>query len=60
MKRPFELSDKELVLLYLMLKDRECPEERDRAQLLARVEKILFEFMTIDEVEHIRDYYRSL
>jgi hypothetical protein len=60
MKRPFDLTDKELVLLYLLLKERECPDERDKAALLARVEKILFEFMTIDEVEHIGDFYRSL
>ena len=60
MNRTFDLTDKELVLLYLLLKERACPDERARIQLLARVEAVLFEFMTIDQVEHMEDYFRSL
>ncbi len=60
MKRTLDLNDKELVLLYLLLRDRDCPHDVFRSHLAARVEQILFEFMTIDEVEHIHDYYRSL
>jgi hypothetical protein len=55
-----DLSDKELVLLYMVLKGLDTPDHVSKAQFTARVEKILFEFMTIEEVENITDFFRSL
>jgi hypothetical protein len=60
MKHNLDVTEKELVLLYLLLKERDCPDEPARARFLSRVEKIIYEFMTIEEVEHIDDFYRSL
>jgi hypothetical protein len=58
--RNVPLSDKELVLLYMLLRGDECPDEKARAQLISRVEKTIFEFMTIEDVEHITDFFHSL
>jgi hypothetical protein len=58
--RHLDFTDKELVSLYMLLKEGRCPDDMARVQLEAKVQNILFEFMTIEEVEHLDDYYRSL
>jgi hypothetical protein len=55
-----ELSEKELVLLYLLLKKKKLADPLPGALLTARIEKMLFEFMTIEEIENIEEFYRSL
>ena len=58
--RNIDFSDKELVLLYILLKGLPPPEDVTRVHLTSRIEKILFDFMTIGEVENITDYFHSL
>ena len=58
--RSIEVSDKELILLYMLLKGLDTPDPGVQTHLMTRVEKILYDFMTIEQVENIRDYFHSL
>ncbi|MBN2352599.1 MAG: hypothetical protein JXD23_08540 [Spirochaetales bacterium] len=60
MTRIFEFTDKELVLLYMLLKKKDVPDRLASAVLTAKIEKTLFEFMTIAEIENIEEFYRAL
>ncbi len=56
----FELTEKELVLLYMLLKKDHVPDPLSGSLLVSKIEKKLFEFMTIAEIENIEEYYRTL
>jgi hypothetical protein len=51
------LSEKELVGLYVRLKPRENDLDLILLNLLSRMEKILYQTMTIEEIETIQDIY---
>ncbi len=53
------LSDKELVGMYVWLKPRENELDLILLNLLSRMEKILYQTMTIEEIETIQDIYRK-
>ena len=53
------LSDKELVGLYVRLKPRENELDLILLNLLSRMEKILYQTMTIEEIETIQDIFRK-
>ena len=53
------LSDKELVGLYIWLKPRENDLDLILLNLLSRMEKFLYQTMTIEEIETIQDIYRK-
>ena len=60
MTRTYEFTDKELVLLYMLLTNKTVPDRFAGALLTSKIEKALFEFMTIAEIENIEDFYRTL
>ena len=53
------LSEKELIGLYMMLKDREESLDITMAKLLSRLEGKLYQKLTIEELENIGDLYMS-
>ena len=55
----FPLKDREIVAVYLMLKDRETELDTVALQLMDRLEKTLFSELTIDEFEKIRESYKK-
>lgn len=55
-----ELSLKDLILLYVDLKKNANPDPFRRERLCSRIEKMLFEQLTIEEMEHIEEFYRKL
>jgi hypothetical protein len=59
-EKNLELTDKELVLLYMILKEKDCPDKLEKSKLTAKIEKKLFETLTIEEIENIDAFYRSL
>jgi hypothetical protein len=55
-----EFSKKELVLIYMFLKQKTPPDQLQGALLIGKIEKWLFDFLTIDQIENIEEYYKSL
>jgi hypothetical protein len=55
-----EFSKKELVLIYMFLKHKTPPDQLQGALLIGKIEKWLFDFLTIDQIENIEEYYKSL
>ena len=53
----FQLKDREVLGVYLLLKDREAALDHDLLQLLDRMERTLYRELTIDEFENIRRSY---
>jgi hypothetical protein len=53
------LSDKELIGLFMMLKDREESLDITMAKLLSRLEGTLYQKLTIEELENIGDVYMN-
>jgi hypothetical protein len=61
-KAPFEggdflLQGREALGIYFMLKDRESELDETLLQLLDRLERALYQELTIDEFENIRNLY---
>jgi hypothetical protein len=61
-KAPFEGGDfplhgREVLYIYFMLKDRESELDETLLQLLDRLERELYQELTIDEFENIRNLY---
>lgn len=61
-KAPFEgkdfpLQEREVLGIYFMLKDRESELDETLLQLLDRLERELYQELTIDEFENIRNLY---
>ena len=61
-KAPFEggdfpLQGREVLGIYFMLKDRESELDETLLQLLDRLERELYQELTIDEFENIRNLY---
>lgn len=54
------LSQQELVALYLLLTS--CEQDLDSVQrdVFDRVSGRLYQLLSVEQVEHIEDYYRSL
>ncbi len=57
MTSEFPLKDREIVGVYLLLKDREAELDATLLQLLDRLERALYQELTIDEFENIRSRY---
>ena len=55
--RSFPLQGREVLAVYLMLKDREQELDETLLQLLNRLERGLYQELTIDEFENIRNLY---
>ena len=53
----FSLKGQEVLGVYLLLKEREQELEEPMLQLLDRLERALYQELTIDEFENIRDIY---
>jgi len=53
----FPLQGREALGVYFMLKDRESELGETLLQLLDRLERELYQELTIDEFENIRDLY---
>jgi hypothetical protein len=53
----FPLKGRETLGVYLLLKDREAELDETLLQLLDRLERALYQEMTIDEFENIRRSY---
>jgi hypothetical protein len=53
----FPLKDREILGVYLLLKDREAELDHGLLQLLDRMERTLYQELTIDEFENIRRNY---
>jgi hypothetical protein len=53
----FSLKGREVLAVYLMLKDREAQLDETLLQLLDRLERGLYRELTIDEFENIRNLY---
>jgi hypothetical protein len=54
------LVRKDLILLYIILKKDECPDALRKSFILAKIEKLLYEDLTIAEIENIEELYRRL
>jgi hypothetical protein len=65
-KAPFESKDfplqgREALGIYFMLKDRESELDETRLQLMDRLERELYQELSIDEFENIRNlYYKKI
>ena len=57
MNSEFLLKGKEILGVYLLLKDREAELDETLLQLLDRLERTLYQELTIDEFENIRALY---
>jgi hypothetical protein len=53
----FPLKGREILGVYLLLKDREAELDETLLQLLDRLERTLYQELTIDEFENIRALY---
>ena len=53
------LSGREFVAIYLFLKNREEGLDGTLMKLLARMERVLYERLSIDEFERLEELYRS-
>lgn len=51
---PISLSDTEIEALYVILKPREESLPEELAALLARMERALYDRLTIDQIERLR------
>ena len=54
----FSLKDREILAVYLMLKDSEGELDEILLKLLDRLSRQLYRNLTIDEFENIRELYR--
>ena len=57
MTSEFPLKGREILGVYLLLKDREAQLDETLLQLLDRLERTLYQELTIDELENIRKSY---
>ena len=57
MTSEFPLKGREILGVYLLLKDREAQLDETLLQLLDRLERTLYQELTIDEFENIRKSY---
>ena len=55
----FPLKGREVLAVYLMLKDTETELDETLLQLLDRLERGLYQELTIDEFESIRERYHD-
>ena len=55
----FLLKGREILAVYLSLKDREAELDETLLQLLDRLERILYQDLTIDEFENIHELYKK-
>ena len=55
----FLLKGREILAVYLSLKDREAELDDTLLQLLDRLERILYQDLTIDEFENIHELYKK-
>jgi hypothetical protein len=55
----FPLKGREILAVYLTLKEREAELDETLLQLLDRLERILYQDLTIDEFENIRELYKK-
>ena len=53
----FVLKGREVLAVYLMLKDREAQLDETLLQFLDRLERALYQELTIDEFENVRKLY---
>jgi hypothetical protein len=55
----FQLKGREILGVYLQLKDREAELDATLLQLLDRMERTLYRELTIDEFENVRTLYHK-
>lgn len=55
----FPLKDREVAGIYLLLKERERELDETMLKLLDRLERVLYQELTIDEFENIREKYMT-
>jgi hypothetical protein len=53
------LKDREVVGVYLLLKERERELDETMLKLLDKLERVLYQELTIDEFENIREKYTT-
>jgi hypothetical protein len=53
------LKGREILAIYLLLKDREAELDETLLQLLDRLARVLYQELTIDEFENIRALYET-
>jgi len=51
------LNKKDVICLFILLKQSDCSFFDSNARILKKIEEYLFTFLTIDQFEHIEDYY---
>jgi hypothetical protein len=56
----FPLKEREILAVYIILKDRETNLDDTQLQLLDRLERVLYRELTIDELENIRELYKKI
>jgi hypothetical protein len=56
-KTPFDLTEKELIGLYMTLKMKEQTLDDTMARVLLRIEKILYGRLTVEDMENIEKAY---
>ena len=54
----FAVKGREILGVYLLLREREQALDEPMLQLLDRLERALYQELTIDEFENIREIYR--
>jgi hypothetical protein len=59
LRSEFTLKDREILGVYLVLKDRENELDGTLLKLLNRLERELYRQLTIDEFERVRELYRE-
>ncbi|UCF97745.1 MAG: hypothetical protein JSV89_21650 [Spirochaetaceae bacterium] len=55
----FPLKGREILAVYLMLKEGEAELDETLLQLLDRLERTLYQQLTIDEFENLRENYKK-
>ena len=55
----FPLKDREVLGIYLLLKERERELDETMLKLLDKLERVLYQELTIDEFENIREKYTA-
>jgi cell fate (sporulation/competence/biofilm development) regulator YmcA (YheA/YmcA/DUF963 family) len=59
-KYPLELTIKEAVRLFLFLRDKNMQKDPVAFKLQKKLEAILYEELTIDELENLEEFYNRI
>jgi len=59
-EQEFSLSRLEALSLFVYLSQNDENPDSVREQLINRIQKMLFEYMTVEEMSNVNDYYNAL